>query len=155
MTRAEATRLLLALRVVRDEVLALPPSPSAPAYSRCPACAQGHPESHDPSWPGCSPSAPAGDCGDGCTVEGGSKLAANSAPHVATKPLPASDEVVLSIPTTRWVMEEIRRHADSGRYPRSFSACAEEFLRSALREEAQREREGELASMVKKAVRRG
>jgi hypothetical protein len=54
--------------------------------------------------------------------------------------LPASDEVVISIPTTRWVMEAIQKHAASGRYPRSFAACAEEFLRVALREEEARMR---------------
>jgi hypothetical protein len=55
---------------------------------------------------------------------------------MATKPLPPSDDVVISVPTTRWVMEEIQKHAASGRYPRSFSACAEEFLRAALRDAA-------------------
>lgn len=48
--------------------------------------------------------------------------------------LPATDEVVISLTTTRWVMEEIQRHAASGRYPRSFSACAEELLRAQLRQ---------------------
>lgn len=49
-------------------------------------------------------------------------------------PLPASDEVVISVPTTRWAMEQIEALAKSGRYPRSFSACADEILRAALRE---------------------
>ena len=47
--------------------------------------------------------------------------------------LPADDEVVISIPTTRWVMDQIRALAASGRYPSRFSACAEEILRAALR----------------------
>jgi hypothetical protein len=51
-----------------------------------------------------------------------------------SRPLPADDEVVISVPTTRWVMDRILALAASGRYPRSFSACADEILRTALRE---------------------
>jgi hypothetical protein len=44
------------------------------------------------------------------------------------------DEVVISLTTTRWAMERLQALAVSGRYPRSFSACADEVLRAALRE---------------------
>lgn len=48
--------------------------------------------------------------------------------------LPADDQVVISIPTTRWAMDQIKKLAASGRYPSSFSACADEVLRAALRD---------------------
>lgn len=48
--------------------------------------------------------------------------------------LPATDAVVLSVPTTRWSLEQLQAHAASGRYPTSLCACADEILRAALRE---------------------
>ena len=58
---------------------------------------------------------------------------------MSAKRLPGYEQVCVSITTTRWAMDQILALAKSGRYPAEFSKCADEVLRTALR---QIEREG-------------